>query len=180
MKTYSHLISYSFIFYYKGRILVKIIKSNFKHALRNAIKIILIILQGDSEAFILGPYWQVILAQKEYSTQRFWTRVSPAYFWNEERQLYTKKKKKKTGKATDVNLYIPKKIDFQLKNRAHKQSERSNSANGNFKAQSKFFPDSNSPSTKLLSSQLRGLRALKLLTLWLSYSEKFPLESVQK
>lgn len=158
MKTYSHLISYSFIFYYKGRILVKIIKSNFKHALRNAIKIILIILQGDSEAFILGPYWQVILAQKEYSTQRFWTRVSPAY----------------------VNLYIPKKIDFQLKNRAHKQSERSNSANGNFKAQSKFFPDSNSPSTKLLSSQLRGLRALKLLTLWLSYSEKFPLESVQK
>lgn len=34
--------------------MVKIIKSNFKHALRNAIKIILIILQGDSEAFILS------------------------------------------------------------------------------------------------------------------------------
>lgn len=66
---------------------------------------------GDAEAFTPGAYWQVMLAQKNSSTQSSWLRVSPDYFWTGERQFPN------TPHPTPKNLEKLQMLTFNIKNK---------------------------------------------------------------
>lgn len=75
---------------------------------------------GRAGALTPGSSWRGLRPDKDAATRSSHIRVSPAHFWNGERQFHTKKKKKVTDKKSSWTMNSPVK--------------RPNPANENFQA----------------------------------------------